>query len=221
MTTENYNQELTEWISKEHASAELSNIVSKLVLEHSTELVMFRNRMTNISISEIFNLHDYARKFVQQDISTKQTLPIAKAILELGIKNAKIDLGKLAFEWIKAKGTENDINEFVSKKLSSFISTDNNLSPKDVILYGFGRIGRLVARELSLQDGAGDQLRLRAIVTRKNSDDDIIKRASLLRTDSVHGVFNANVFEDLENKSIIINGRTVKKIAADSPDSID
>ena len=88
MTTENYNQELTEWISKEHASAELSNIVSKLVLEHSTELVMFRNRMTNISISEIFNLHDYARKFVQQDISTKQTLPIAKAILELGIKNA-------------------------------------------------------------------------------------------------------------------------------------
>lgn len=221
MTTENYNQELTEWISKEHASAELSNIVSKLVLEHSTELVMFRNRMTNISISEIFNLHDYARKFVQQDISTKQTLPIAKAILELGIKNAKIDLGKLAFEWIKAKGTENDINEFVSKKLSSFISTDNNLSPKDVILYGFGRIGRLVARELSLQDGAGDQLRLRAIVTRKNSDDDIIKRASLLRTDSVHGVFNANVIEDLENKSIIINGRTVKMIAADSPDSID
>ncbi|MDB2613458.1 hypothetical protein N9Y89_01895, partial [bacterium] len=55
--------------------------------------------------SEIFNLHDYARKFVQQDISTKQTLPIAKAILELGIKNAKIDLGKLAFEWIKAKET--------------------------------------------------------------------------------------------------------------------
>ena len=65
---------------------------------------------------------------------------------------------------------------------------------------GFGRIGRLVARELFLQDNAGGQLRLRAIVTRSNSEKDITKRASLLRTDSVHGVFTGTVKEDLENK---------------------
>ena len=101
MKTENYNNELSLWIDKEKTTAELTNVVSRLILEHATELVMFRNRMTHITKSEILNLHDYAAKFVKQDISVHQTLPLAKAILELGIKNAKIDLGKLAYEWNK------------------------------------------------------------------------------------------------------------------------
>jgi glyceraldehyde 3-phosphate dehydrogenase len=221
MKTENYDKELSLWIEKEKTTSELSNVVSRLILECSTELVMFRNRMTHLSISEILNLHDYAAKFVKQNISVHQTLPLAKAILELGVKNTKIDLGKLAYEWIKENKSQDELNNFIKDKLSIYNDSENNLSPKDVILYGFGRIGRLVARELFLQDNAGGQLRLRAIVTRSNSEKDITKRASLLRTDSVHGVFTGTVKEDLENKALIINGRSVKMIAANSPDSID
>jgi glyceraldehyde 3-phosphate dehydrogenase len=88
-------------------------------------------------------------------------------------------------------------------------------------LYGFGRIGRLAARELISQAGKGEQLRLRAIVTRSNSDSDIIKRAALLRTDSVHGPFHGNIIEDLANKALIINGHTVQMIAANNPEDID
>jgi glyceraldehyde 3-phosphate dehydrogenase len=95
------------------------------------------------------------------------------------------------------------------------------ITPKDVILYGFGRIGRLAARELISQAGKGEQLRLRAIVTRGSSDDDIIKRADLLRTDSVHGVFPGTVIEDLENKALIINGHTVHMIDAKNPEDVD
>jgi len=221
MKTENYDKELSLWIEKEKTTSELSNVVSRLILECSTELVMFRNRMTHLSISEILNLHDYAAKFVKQNISVHQTLPLAKAILELGVKNTKIDLGKLAYEWIKENKSQDELKNFIKDKLSIYNDSENNLSPKDVILYGFGRIGRLVARELFLQDNAGGQLRLRAIVTRSNSEKDITKRASLLRTDSVHGVFTGTVKEDLENKALIINGRSVKMIAANSPDSID
>ena len=101
MKTENYDNELSLWIDKEKTTSELSNVVSRLILEHATELVMFRNRMTHITKSEILNLHDYAANFVKQDISVHQTLPLAKAILNLGIKNAKIDLGKLALNGIK------------------------------------------------------------------------------------------------------------------------
>ena len=221
MKTENYDNELSLWIEKEKTTSELSNVVSRLILECSTELVMFRNRMTHLSISEILNLHDYAAKFVKQNISVHQTLPLAKAILEMGIKNTKIDLGKLAYEWNKENKSDDELNNFIKDKLSIYSNTDNNLSPKDVILYGFGRIGRLVARELFLQDNAGGQLRLRAIVTRSNSEKDITKRASLLRIDSVHGVFTGTVKEDFENKALIINGRSVKMIAAKSPDSLD
>lgn len=96
-----------------------------------------------------------------------------------------------------------------------------NIQPKDVVLYGFGRIGRLLARELIAQAGKGEQLRLRAIVTRDNSDDNIIKRAILLRNDSVHGPFPGTVIEDLENKCLIVNGQNIDMIAANDPTTID
>jgi glyceraldehyde 3-phosphate dehydrogenase len=112
--------------------------------------------------------------------------------------------------------------EFLSNKLSGFgQSGSNEIEPRDVVLYGFGRIGRLAARELIKQAGKGQQLRLRAIVTRGSSDADIIKRASLLRNDSVHGAFKGTVAEDLENKAIIINGQIVKMIDAKNPEDID
>ena len=88
-------------------------------------------------------------------------------------------------------------------------------------MYGFGRIGRLAARELIKQAGKGQQLRLRAIVTRGDSDAEIIKRASLLSTDSVHGAFKGSVDVDLEKKAIIINGHTVLIINANNPEDID
>ena len=72
--------------------------------------------------------------------------------------------------------------------------------PQDVVLYGFGRIGRLLARLLVEKTGSGEQLRLRAIVVRKGSEDDLVKRASLLRRDSVHGSFQGTLRVDEENE---------------------
>ena len=89
------------------------------------------------------------------------------------------------------------------------------------MLFGFGRIGRLAAREIIAQAGKGEQLRLRAIVTRGNSKEEIVKRADLLRTDSVHGPFPGTVIEDLENKALIINGHTVHMIDAKNPEDVD
>jgi glyceraldehyde 3-phosphate dehydrogenase len=90
-----------------------------------------------------------------------------------------------------------------------------------VVLIGYGRIGRLAARELIAQAGKGEQLRLKAIVTRGNSPEEIIKRADLLRTDSVHGVFPGTIIEDMEKKALIINGHTVYMIDAKNPEDVD
>jgi glyceraldehyde 3-phosphate dehydrogenase len=89
-------------------------------------------------------------------------------------------------------------------------------------LYGFGRIGRLVARELMARTGKGNQLRLRAIVVRGAYDEVTLeKRAALLRNDSVHGEFSGTVITDLKNNALIINGTTVRVIAANQPEDID
>lgn len=219
MSLTNYNTQLSDWINKEKAATKLATIVNSLWLEKSTELVLFRNKLVDQNISEILNLHVYAREIVKQNITINETLPIAQAVVESGVSTAKIDLGKLTSDFMNT--TSNDVASFVAEKLGDFISNDEKLEPKDVVLYGFGRIGRLVARELIAQEGAGNQLRLRAIVTRSNNASDITKRASLLRTDSVHGKFPGSVLEDIDNSNLIINGRSVHMIAASSPDKID
>jgi glyceraldehyde 3-phosphate dehydrogenase len=104
---------------------------------------------------------------------------------------SRIDLGRLTSEWINEKAKfKGDAKSFVGDKLRDYIGEEKRkIVPKDVVLYGFGRIGRILARELVSQAGKGEQLRLRAIVTRDKSDEDIVKRADLLRADSVHGPF--------------------------------
>src|SRR5690606_29112575 len=108
-------------------------------------------------------------------------------------------------------------------KLADFIGPENYspTTPKDVVLYGFGRIGRLVARELIAQEGRGEQLRLRAIVTRDKGPGMAEKRASLLRVDSVHGAFPGIVEADEENNALIIDGHIVHLITANQPEDID
>ncbi|MGC6428840.1 MAG: glyceraldehyde-3-phosphate dehydrogenase [Flavobacteriales bacterium] len=220
MVPTNYNQQLENWIKIEKTANTLSNVVGELLLKNSTELVLFRSKLSDQSNTEILNLHKYSQQPNGIKITVDETLKIAESILKLDIKYSKIDLGKLAVEWHLEQNDFNNLDEFIKDKLANFLK-NTPLDPKDVVLYGFGRIGRLVARELISQAGAGSQLRLRAIVTRKNSKEDLIKRASLLKSDSVHGKFSAEILEDFDNNCLIINGRAVHFISAQNPSEIN
>ena len=217
----NYEGELNDWIDQEKAAIELISLTGNLWFEKSVELIIFRNQLVDRSASEIMNLHQYAKTIVKQPINVKDTALLAKEIYKLNIAPSRIDIGRLSAEWLEAKGKHKSMAEFVGNNLKEFIGKASTIKPKDVVLYGFGRIGRLAARELIAQAGKGEQLRLKAIVTRSNSAEDIVKRADLLRTDSVHGPFPGTIIEDLENKAIIVNGHTIKMIAANNPDEVD
>jgi glyceraldehyde 3-phosphate dehydrogenase len=216
-----YQIQLNDWIKQEKAAIDLINAVGKLWFEKSIELILFRNQLFDKSASEIMNLHLYAKNIVKKPISVYETVAISNEILNSKVGAGRIDVGKLAFEWDQEKLNYTSLTDFINDKLKGMLGVPNPVVPKDVILYGFGRIGRLAARELIAQAGKGEQLRLKAIVTRGNSDEEIVKRADLLRTDSVHGPFPGTVIEDLENKALIINGHTVYMINADKPDTID
>ena len=139
------------------------------------ELVLFRNHLTDVTISEILNLHEYARKVVNKPIDIFTTSELAEEILKLNLAPSKLDIGKLASEWLAEQVKFDSKADFLIEKLANIgHSEDNSSEPRDVVLYGFGRIGRLAARELIKQAGKGQQLRLRAIVTRGSSDKDII-----------------------------------------------
>ena len=217
-----YEKELKKHIEDERAAVKLQRFVGELLYDKGIELVIFRHHLTDVTISEILNLHSYAGKVVNKPIDVYTTSDLAEIILSLNIKPSKLDIGKLASEWLSDASQYDSKTDFIEKKLTGFEpSANNEIQPRDVVLYGFGRIGRLAARELIRQAGKGQQLRLRAIVTRGSSDADIIKRASLLRNDSVHGAFKGTVLEDLENKALIINGQIVRMINAANPEDID
>jgi glyceraldehyde 3-phosphate dehydrogenase len=216
-----YEKELSFQTDRRKATVEFINIISDLWYDKSIELVLFRNQLIDRNVSEILNLHEYAGEFVQKPISIFDSVEIAQAIKTLDLPPAKLDIGKLTYEYHLEDNLYSNALAFVSDKLKDAKET-KNIQPKDVVLYGFGRIGRLLARELMTRTGKGNQMRLRAIVTRGAIDQTVLeKRASLLQYDSVHGDFPGTVRVDLENKALIINGTTVHMISANGPEEID
>jgi glyceraldehyde 3-phosphate dehydrogenase len=217
-----YETVLKTHVERERAAVKLASKVGELLYDKGIELVLFRNHLTDITISEILNLHEYAREVVNKPIDVFTTSELAEEILKADIAPAKLDIGKLASEWLNEQAAFATKADFIKAKLGTLTASNNDgVEPRDVVLYGFGRIGRLAARELIKQAGKGQQLRLRAIVTRSSSDAEIIKRAALLKNDSVHGAFKGSVQEDLANKAIIINGQVVQMIEAKNPEDID
>jgi glyceraldehyde 3-phosphate dehydrogenase len=220
-TNKGYESKLNEYIAQEKAAIELIGIIGKLWFEKSIELILFRNQLKDRSASEIMNLHLYAKDIVKKTISVTDSVMLANELYKVDVCPSRIDIGKLAYEYQQEKENYKTATDFINDKLKDLIGKKYTQTPKDVILFGFGRIGRLAAREIITQAGKGEQLRLRAIVTRGNSAEDIVKRADLLRTDSVHGNFPGTVIEDVENSALIINGHTVHMIDAKNPEDVD
>jgi glyceraldehyde 3-phosphate dehydrogenase len=220
-TNKGYESQLNEYITQEKAAIDLIGIIGKLWFEKSIELILFRNQLKDRSASEIMNLHLYAKDIVKKTISVSDSVMLANELYNVDVCPSRIDIGKLAYEYQQEKANYKTATDFINDKLKDLIGKKYTQTPKDVILYGFGRIGRLAAREIISQAGKGEQLRLRAIVTRGNSAEDIVKRADLLRTDSVHGNFPGTVIEDVENSALIINGHTVHMIDAKNPEDVD
>ena len=215
----NYENELYNESEIRKTTTEFINIVHDLWYDKSIELVLFRNSLIDKRASEVLNLVSYSKKFVNKPISITDILEISQHISNLDLPPSKLDIGKLVYECYSKENT--DKKTFIHNQLSEIKNTKTQ-SPKDVILYGFGRIGRLLTRELMVQIGAGSQLRLRAIVTRGEINQSVLeKRASLLRIDSVHGNFLGTVEINTEKNALIINGTTVYMISASKPEDID
>ena len=217
----NYEEEVVSQAKTRRATVEFITIVNDLWYDKSIELVLFRNPLIDKRANEVLNLINYAKEFVNKPISIDDALDIAKAIRQIDLPSAKLDIGKLAYECYLNIEKGSDKVAFVKNKLKG--ATESvNIQPKDVVLYGFGRIGRLLARELMSKMGKGSQLRLRAIVTRGEINQTVLeKRASLLSIDSVHGDFLGTVETDVENNALIINGTSVHMISAKQPEDID
>ena len=205
--------------------AELMVPIIGSLYRNGTNILIYGKSLVNESPVAIMKAHRFARQSDNNELSELETYPILKYIETLDLADCEIDVGEIAvkcpfFEDIKNDDTK--VGEFIDAELESVINKKSNRpsEPANIVLYGFGRIGRLVARMMTQTTGPGNYFKLRAIVIRKAADDDIFKRASLLTKDSVHGPFDGTVRVDEENSSLVINGNPVKVIYASGPDKV-
>ncbi|MGB5237388.1 MAG: glyceraldehyde-3-phosphate dehydrogenase [Flavobacteriaceae bacterium] len=217
-----YEKELAFQADRRKATTEFVKIISDLWYDRGIEVVLFKNQVIDKSVSDIINLHEYAGQFVQKPISIFDSIELLRAINDIMLPPSKLDIGKLTYEYHNDDHLRyRDVKTFIIDKLKD-AKNSRDIQPRDVVLYGFGRIGRLLARELMAKTGKGDQLRLRAVVTRGKIDAEVLeKRATLLTTDSVHGQFKGTVECDTEKMALIINGTTVHMITSDDPENLN
>ncbi len=211
-----------DWKEREALAESMIPMIGKLNRERNVGMYMYGRNLVNRSVLSIMKAHRFVRQVEENELSEWETFPVLEAICKLDLGPVHIDLGTLTNKYmLDDRGLS--VDEFVRGELADAEGAGKPLpQAQDVVIYGFGRIGRLVARLLIEKAGSGDVLRLRAIVLRKgNADNDLVKRASLLRRDSVHGAFKGTIRVDEDTSSLICNGNEIKMIYAKSPQEVD
>ena len=178
----------------------------------AVQLLVELNTLANKGVTVLFfgnrialNLVDIIAHHDKNALNIADTLAFATALNDQNLSHTTVDLGQA----LKS-----------GKQADSFTSGDE-VPATDVVLYGFGRIGRILARLLMSRPASDKGLQLKAIVVRPAGEADLEKRASLLERDSVHGWFDGSVVVDKANSGIIANGRFIKVIYAADPSEID
>ncbi len=217
----------TDWKQREALAQEMIPVIGQLFSQRDVGIFIYGRPLHNRSVTFIMKSHRYVRQVEKNEMSEFETHPVLMALAKLDLRHAQIDLGKLTvkfMEQLESMGTAApDVDSFVTQELG-YLAGSRNLpiaKSQDVVLYGFGRIGRLMARLLIERTGTGEVMRLRAIVVRPGQEGDLDKRAGLFTNDSVHGAFQGTLRVDHKNKQLIANGNPIKVIYANSPQEID
>ncbi|RMB80421.1 glyceraldehyde-3-phosphate dehydrogenase [Streptomyces shenzhenensis] len=215
----------TNWKNREEIAESMIPLIGKLHRERDVTVLLHSRSLVNKSVVSILKTHRFARQIAGEELSVTQTMPFLQALIALDLGPSQIDIGMLAATY-RSDDRGLSVAAFTAEAVAGATGANKleRREGRDVVLYGFGRIGRLVARLLIEKAGSGNGLRLRAIVVRgdaRRAAEDIVKRASLLRRDSIHGQFQGTITVDEANGAIIANGNEIKVIHADDPASVD
>ena len=224
MALENLEDYFPDWKKREALAEAMIPIIGQLYRKNVV-VYCYGRALHNRSVTDIMKTHRFVRQVAENELSEFESYPIVEALAELDLGPCHADVGKLAVRLMDRNEAGDPISplEYVREESGHVIGRHIKPleKPQDVVLFGFGRIGRLLARLLIEKTGGGDQLVLRAIVLRPGRPDDIQKRAALLRRDSVHGAFNGTIRVDETNQSLIANGNVIRMIYAADRANID
>jgi len=206
-----------DWMAREELAERMVPLVGALRRDHEVVTSLHGHRLLGLSTTGIIELHERVAQLGHEELALEDTLSVLEALRDLAPGASSIDVARLV---AGLSDTDAPLDAYLREVLAPAMGAEP-AEPTDVVLYGFGRIGRLLARILIAHNSGGSGLRLRAIVVRRGSENDLVKRASLLMRDSVHGSFAGSVTVDEESEQIIANGTRIQVIYSNDPASVD
>lgn len=222
MSDQQQDLTLQSWQERQEYAEMMQPLIGRLYRNYGVEILVYGRSLLNVDTINIIKAHRLIRRHEGIKLRLRESFPFIEALSKMRLAPARVDLGKLAFNYLhKDAGKGASVEDYLHAELADIIDKADEIPAQDVVLYGFGRIGRLLARLLIERNGSNNKMRLRAIVVRGGRDGDLEKRASLLRRDSVHGPFNGSITVDHENCAIRANGTSIKVIYSDGPDQVD
>jgi glyceraldehyde 3-phosphate dehydrogenase len=209
------------WAEREAVAEQMIPIIGHLYREFGVVVTIFDRSLVLRSPIDILKAHRFSRHFLAEELPVQFSWRIITLLSTLELVPSRIDIGKLAAGY-QSQPADTNLDTHVRDSLAALSGTKPmEKDPQDLVLYGFGRIGRMLARILIERSGGGDKWRLRAIVVQRDRPGDLQRRASLLRRDSVHGPFKGTILVDEEENGLVLNGNLVRLLYADSPEGID
>lgn len=209
-----HQDHLSSYNSQEQQAIELIGILNKLYNDKDVQVTLFGETLDTTSVGQVLALHQKTAMRDQgaKPVTIADTLAMVKVLADNNnVQSARVDVGQLI--------TSDTDMTVALQNIDDNKGTAN--AAVDVVLYGFGRIGRILTRLLLSQASSVKGLQLKAIVVRPAAAGDLAKRVSLLERDSIHGSFSGGVSIDDDNNGMIINGRFVQVIYANDPSEID
>lgn len=217
-------QHLDSWNHKQAIAEKMIPLLGSLYRGPSVVIRVFGQKIMNASTISIIKAHQHGELVVGSALDMDESFKMLMLIEKMHLKQCRLDLGKLCHEYL-SKHSDKTQQEYLEHRLADLLKESSSSSDDshDVVLYGFGRIGRILARLMIDRTGTGAKLRLRGVVVRSKGDieQDLMKRAELLRRDSVHGEFDGDISVDVERRAILANGNFIQFIYSESPATID
>jgi glyceraldehyde 3-phosphate dehydrogenase len=213
-----------DWKEREALAESMIPVIGKLHRDNNVACYIYGRNLMNRSVIDIMKAHRFVRQVERNELSEFETYPVLEELAKLNLGPSHIDVGRIAAQYMNDDHGMS-LADYVRQEVGEAADNPSDPLPKPqhVVLYGFGRIGRLMCRLMAEKSGGGQALRLRAVVVRSSKDPvkDLIKRASLLRRDSIHGGFKGTIRVLEEESQLVVNGNVIQFIYANSPSDID
>lgn len=177
MTRPSPDDYFSDWKQREALAQEMIPVVGRLYSERNVGVFIYGRALHNKSVTSIMKSHRFVRQVGRNEMSEFESHPVLMALAKLDLWHCQIDLGKLTVKFMELQeaGKAPAVDTYVADELAALagVKTPPSEKSQDIVLYGFGRIGRLIARLLIERTSTGEVMRLRAVVVRPGKEGDL------------------------------------------------